>query len=101
MTEQEKEIEAKLRKRVEALGGKCPKWTSPGNRGVPDRIVLMPGGRKYFVETKRPKDGKLSPLQKKWHKWLTELGFSVWTVWSLADLADFIEFIETYKGAQR
>lgn len=93
MTELEKDIEAKLRTRVESLGGRCLKWTCPGWRGVPDRIVLMPGGRIYFVETKRPRGGELSPMQKKWCKWLTALGFSVWTVWDTADLADFIEYI--------
>ena len=100
MNELEKDIEARLRTRVEALGGRCLKWTCPGWRGVPDRIVLFPGGRVYFVETKRPKGGKLSPLQIKWREWLTALGFHVWTVWSTADLADFLEYIKT-KGAQR
>ena len=99
MTELEKDIEAKLRKRVEALGGRCLKWTCPGWRGVPDRIVLMPGGRIYFVETKRPKGGKLGPLQTKWNEWLTALGFHVRTVWDTADLADFIEYIQ--KGEKR
>jgi hypothetical protein len=94
MTELEKDIEKKLRDQVKALGGRCVKWTCPGWRGVPDRIVLMPGSRIYFVETKRPKDGKLAPMQKKWHEWLTALGFSCWTVWNVADLADFIEYIQ-------
>lgn len=94
MTELEKDIEQKLRTRVEDLDGRCLKWTCPGWRGVPDRIVLMSGGRIYFVETKRPKGGKLSPLQKKWREWLTALGFHVWTVWNVADLADFIEYIQ-------
>lgn len=101
MTELEKDIEQKLRTRVEALGGRCLKWTCPGWRGVPDRIVLFPLGRVYFVETKRPKGGKLSPLQKKWREWLTGLGFHVWTVWNIADLADFIEYIQHNKGAKQ
>ena len=89
MPELEKDIESKLRTAVEARGGKCPKWVSPGWAGVPDRIVLMPGARIAFVETKRPKGGVLSKLQKVWRGWLVELGFTVYTVWSQTDLEAF------------
>ena len=41
----EKIIEEKLTKAVKQNGGVCWKFTSPGTAGVPDRIVLMPGGR--------------------------------------------------------
>lgn len=50
----ESDIETYLRKKVEASGGKCWKWVSPGRRGVPDRIVIMPGGVVAFVELKAP-----------------------------------------------
>ena len=50
----EKEIESYLVKRVKELGGRSYKWVSPGNVGVPDRIVLLPGGRIIFVELKQP-----------------------------------------------
>lgn len=86
----EKEIEKKLRKGVEKRGGRCLKWTCPGWAGVPDRIVLLPGGHIYFVETKRPKGGELSALQIKWREWLTGLGFSCWVVWTEEDLASFL-----------
>lgn len=89
MEQLEKEIEEKLRKMVEHHGGRCLKWVCPGWGGVPDRIVLLPGGRVIFVETKRPKGGVLSALQEKWQKWLTELGFECWVVWSETDLALF------------
>lgn len=87
----EKDIEQRLRQKVESLGGKCLKWVCPGWSGVPDRIVLLPGARIYFVETKRPKGGELSALQKKWWKWLTELGFSYSVVWNDLDLEVFID----------
>ena len=89
MTKLEKDIEAKLRKAVEAEGGKCVKWVCPGWAGVPDRLVLLPGGRIVFVETKRPKGGTLSELQKKWAKWLSELDFVCLTVWNEEDLRLF------------
>ena len=89
MTKLEKDIEQKLRKAVEAAGGKCLKWVCPGWSGVPDRLVLLPGGRLVFVETKRPKGGKLSELQKKWAHWLTDLGFDWCVVWNEEELRLF------------
>ena len=50
----EKEIEAQLRDGVRRLDGWCLKFVSPGFTGVPDRIIIMPGGRIAFVELKRP-----------------------------------------------
>lgn len=85
----ENAIEEKLRKRVKRYGGRCLKWVSPGEAGVPDRIVLLPGGRIAFVETKRPKGGVLSPLQKYWGRTLRGMGFDVWVVWDAEDLARF------------
>ena len=82
MTKLEKDIEARLRKTVEAAGGLCLKWVCPGWVGVPDRIVLLPGGRIIFVETKQPKGGKLSAMQKWWAKKLTVLGFPWEAVWA-------------------
>lgn len=74
----EREIERKLRQLVEKYGGLCLKWVCPGWSGVPDRIVLLPGGRVYFVELKRPKGGTISRLQLWWADKLRALGF-----WSL------------------
>ncbi len=50
----EKEIEKKLKKKVEALGCMCLKFESPGYTGVPDRMILIPGGEVIFVELKAP-----------------------------------------------
>ena len=89
MTQLEKDIEAKLRKLVESRGGLCLKWVCPGWVGVPDRIVLLPGGRVIFVETKRPKGGRLIPMQVWWQKKLTRLGFQHDIIWNKEDLMDF------------
>ena len=59
----EKEIEKILVDEVKRLGGRAYKWTSPGNDGVPDRIVFLPDTRVIFVELKTD-TGTLSPLQK-------------------------------------
>lgn len=72
----ETQIERKLKNKIEAAGGKCMKFISPGMSGVPDRVCLFPGGRVLFIETKVP-GGKLRPLQRKRHQELEKLGFKV------------------------
>lgn len=73
----EKEIEGYLKKRVEKeLGGRALKFVSPGLAGVPDRIVLLPGARIVFVETKAPAR-KLRRLQEYVCGQIAALGFDV------------------------
>ena len=55
----ESDIEARLVRLVRERGGLCWKFVSPGNAGVPDRIVVTPGGRTIFVELKT-RNGRLS-----------------------------------------
>lgn len=59
----EKEIEQKLVKHVEKLGGLCWKFTSPGTVGVPDRIIIMPENKIIFAELKTT-FGRLANIQK-------------------------------------
>ena len=59
----ESAIEAKLVQGVNALGGRAYKFVSPGHGGVPDRIVILPGGRIVFVELKT-ENGRLSGTQR-------------------------------------
>ena len=75
----ERDIEGKLAKAVRQLGGMCPKLVCPGFDGMPDRLVLLPGGRIAFVEVKAP-GRKPRPLQEKRHKQLRELGFPVYVL---------------------
>lgn len=69
----ESDVERYLVREVERRGGLAPKWVSPGNNGVPDRLVILPGGRTLFVETKAP-DGRMKALQRRWARELTERG---------------------------
>lgn len=89
MEKLERDIERRLVEMVKRSGGLCLKWVCPGWAGVPDRIVLLPGGRVRFVELKRPKGGKLSTLQKWWRRKLRSMDFVVWTIWDDEDLGDF------------
>ena len=73
----EKTIEKKLVIAIKDMGGIAPKFMSPGFDGMPDRIVLLPGGRMGFVEVKAP--GKVPrPLQEARHRLLLGLGFKVY-----------------------
>ena len=58
----EREVEAYLVRAVKSVGGVAYKFSSPAHRGVSDRVVVLPGGRVWFVELKT-ETGKLSPLQ--------------------------------------
>lgn len=70
----EASIEDALRDRVNDLGGVCIKLSPVGLRGVPDRLIVLPGPRVIFVELKRPKGGVISALQHWWRDRLVALG---------------------------
>jgi hypothetical protein len=83
----ERDVEVYLREKVKAAGGKAYKWVSPGNAGVPDRIVILPGGRIAFVELKSP--GKTSTqLQRYRQGQLQKLGCQVYADIDSADKVD-------------
>ncbi len=84
----EKDVEAALVRRVKALGGLCEKFTSPGRRSVPDRLVTMPDGQIIFVELKRP-GGKPTEAQLKDHAKRRELGCDVRVIDNLEDARAF------------
>ena len=75
----ETEIEKKLVRKVKAKGGIAPKFVSPGYAGMPDRLVLLPGGVFAFAELKAP-DMKPRPLQVSRHRLLRSLGFKVYVI---------------------
>lgn len=72
----ERRIEQHLVRRAKEAGGVAWKWVSPGETGVPDRIVILPGGRVIFVECKAP-SGRLSVKQQWLHGVLLGLGVEV------------------------
>lgn len=63
MVERERDVEKTLKREMKNLGGMSYKFVSPGNDGVPDRIVVWPDGHVGFVEIKTSL-GKLSPIQQ-------------------------------------
>ena len=74
----EKDVERKLKKAVEALGCLCLKFESPGYTGVPDRVILVPGGLIAFAETKAP-GRKERPRQVWVQQELRKMGFHVFS----------------------
>lgn len=75
----ETEIEKKLVRKVKAKGGIAPKFVSPSYAGMPDRLVLLPGGVFAFAELKAP-GMKPRPLQVSRHRMLRSLGFKVYVI---------------------
>lgn len=86
----ESALEQRLVREVKAIGGLAPKWVSPGNRGVPDRLVILPHGVTVYVEMKAP--GKqLEPLQRKWAKTLIGMEHRHYKIDSVEDIERFIQ----------
>ena len=87
----EKDIERTLRNGIHEIipKAKCLKFVSPGFTGVPDRIILLPGGLVVFAETKRPKDSERQrQLFVQTH--LRRLGF---TVFSTVDTPEKVQAV--------
>jgi hypothetical protein len=85
----ESSIEKKLVSKVRAMGGKAYKFVSPGCIGVPDRIVIFPGGKLVFVEIKAPGQ-KSRSIQLKRAEELQGLGFKVYAIDSIQGITDLI-----------
>ena len=90
----EKAIERKLVQSVKGVGGIAPKFISPGLDGMPDRIVLLPGGNLAFVEVKAPGE-KSRPLQTARHRMLQRLGFKVYVLDDVQQIGGILDEIRT------
>lgn len=86
----ESEIEKRLVDGVRKMGGRAYKFVSPGNDGVPDRIVIFPGQKPVFVELKTEK-GRLTSLQTVQIDRLQKLGQDVRVLYGIEDVKGFLE----------
>ena len=75
----ERDIEAWLVDEAKRRGGVAVKFTSPQRRAVPDRMVLLPGGKLFFVEAKAP-GAKPTEAQLREHERLRALGQTVYVM---------------------
>ena len=75
---------------VERIGGKTYKFTSPGRKGVADRIACLPDGSTWFVELKT-KGGRLSALQKMFMSDMALLKQNYACLWTIEQVDEFIK----------
>lgn len=92
----ERYVEAALVEGVRALGGQTVK-VAPTTRGVPDRLVLLPGGVLVLVELKAP-TGRLSPAQRVWHDRAGRIGHQVVVLRSVEDVEDWLRAAHRLAG---
>ena len=95
----ERDIEGKLTRAVQGLGGLCLKLDSSSKKGIQDRLILLPGARVYFVETKRPEGGRVSVLQKVRQRQIERMGFQSFVVQDEKVLAELIK--SWYDASER
>lgn len=93
--QKETQIEKWLVRQVRDLGGICDKFTSPSNPGVPDRLIVMPGGRVIFVELKT-EIGILASIQAWQHERYRERGADVRLIKGMDEARKLVEELRDY-----
>src|SRR5664279_2540991 len=86
----EAQLETLFRKRVPLVLGGIVWKLAPTTAGIPDRLVMLPGGRMFLVELKT-ETGRLSPIQREIHHRLAELGIHVYTLRGRAQVLLWVE----------
>ena len=93
-------IEDAFRNEVVRRGGLALKFTSQTMNGLPDRLVLLLGGKTAFVELKAP--GKtMRPLQIKRKEQLEALGFPVFCVDRFEQIRPVLDTIAAWQPGER
>ena len=90
----EKTIEMRLAAMTRSYGGIAVKLASTGISGMPDRLILLPGGRMAFVETKAP-GKKPRALQEQRMLMLERLGFRCFVIDSVGRIREVLDEIHT------
>lgn len=90
--QREKVLEKSLKTAIEKLGGWCLKLWSISFTGLPDRMILLPGARIYFVELKSEGE-KPNPRQTWVHNKLRTFGFKVYWIDTNDKLKNFLNEI--------
>lgn len=87
----EKKIEQDFVKYAQSKNCLAIKFQDPNRNGAPDRIILCPNGRIFFIEFKRGKEGKIKIHQKRYAKTLNELGFNVYFCRTLIEAKNILD----------
>jgi hypothetical protein len=85
----ERDLERRLSQEVKKAGGFCIKLPANWYRGIPDRLILLPGARVVFVELKTDR-GVVSAPQSRWVKALRGLGFDARVIKGEPELNEFL-----------
>lgn len=93
MKELESYYERKFNAEVKKAGGLSMKFVSPNFRGVPDRIVIAPGGKILFAELKREGE-KLRKLQSYRANQFAKYGVKVHVIDNEKAIKDFCELLK-------
>jgi hypothetical protein len=101
----EDNLEAFFHKRVRLLGGHTVKMLPFVESGVPDRLVIFPGGALYLVELKAD-DGALRPDQIQWIARATAIGLDVAVLTGKEEVLEWLRTttesnIKAVKAAER
>lgn len=94
----ESSIEAFFRDEVRKAGGIALKLV-PTSKGIPDRLVILPGGHIYFVELKQAR-GKTSPAQDVWHERLRDRGARVYVLSGRGQVVSWLRQMAEENGPQ-
>lgn len=86
----ESKIEDWLVNKVKEMGGIADKFVSPANPGVPDRLIIMPNGKIYFVELKASW-GRMSSIQKWQRERYMKNGADVRCIKGMEAAREFVE----------
>ncbi len=89
----EKRLEKKLPEDIKDRGGIALKFWCVSFTGMPDRMILLPGGKVIFAELKSESKTP-SPRQRYVHRQLRRLGFEVWTVASEEQYCELLNRID-------
>jgi hypothetical protein len=93
MTQAEISVENFFRKALKAMGGRCVKLPAIWYAGIPDRLVLLPGGRVWFIELKKkgaPTTKKVSVHQVAWRNFLQNNGFNYARLVGIEEVKGFL-----------
>lgn len=84
----ETSIETYLNAEVRSMGGWSIKF-APTAVGLPDRLVLLPGGKAHLVELKAPR-GRLARAQRVVHRRLGDMGHPVVVLASVEQVDEWV-----------
>ena len=91
MPAKESTIERAILAEVKRRGGVALKLQGAGNRGYPDRLVVLPGGKICFLEIKRKEAAADQKLQHQRLRELAGLGVVAARVWSVNQAIETME----------